>query len=145
MSALRGHCLCGAVRWSCDVQPTRSLVCHCEDCQRATSAPFTGVIGFPPEAVSWSGAINHYESSPGTYRGFCPTCGSRLYFRSDKWPGEIHIHAASLDEPNKYRPDAQVVMRSKTPWLSELENIPQHHDFQASPIDRSGGADPRPD
>ncbi|MCP5038413.1 MAG: GFA family protein [Rhodobacteraceae bacterium] len=138
MTELSGSCLCGQVKWSSNGPVTRSLVCHCTDCQRATSSPFTAFVGLKPETVEWSGTINHYESSPETWRGFCPACGSRMYFKSGQWPGEVHVHAATLDEGCDYRPSAQVVLQSRAGWLGELETIPQHQSFQASPAGRSG-------
>ncbi|MBZ9661007.1 GFA family protein [Mesorhizobium sp. ESP-6-4] len=131
--ALNGHCMCGAVAWTYSGEITRNLVCHCTDCQRATSAPFTAFLGMRPDKLSWSGDIRHYESSPNTFRGFCPSCGARLYFRSDRWPAEIHVHAATLDDPGEYRADAQVMMRSRAKWLDRLQSIPVHEDFQQAP------------
>ncbi len=130
---LSGRCMCGAVSWSSTDTITRRLSCHCIDCQKATSSPFTTFVGLPPKSVEWTGDINHFESSPGSQRGFCPKCGTRLYFRSDKWPGEIHIHAATLDDSAGYIPDAHVVMESAVPWLKLADDIQKHHSFQADP------------
>ncbi len=116
--------MCGAVRWSAPGPARRKLVCHCTDCQRATSAPFTGFVGLHHETVTWSGEINHIESSENTWRGFCPTCGTRLYFRSLRWPSEIHIHAATLSDGSLYEPTAEVVRRSRAGWLNKLDAIP---------------------
>ena len=145
MTKYSGRCLCGAVTWRADGPSTRSLVCHCADCQRATSSPFTAFVGFTPESVTWEGEINHYESSPDSFRGFCPACGSRLYFRSARWPGEVHIHAGTLYEPETYRPSAKVVMRSGMPWLEQLAAIPAYTDFQADPSDEKGDTKSKPD
>ena len=125
--------MCGAVHWSAPGPTTRNLVCHCTDCQRATSAPFTGFVGLEVETVTWSGEVNHYESSENTWRGFCPTCGTRLYFRSRKWPSEIHIHAATPVDGSVYEPTAEVVCRSCANWLDRLGTIPKHNDFHADP------------
>ncbi len=132
-SLLSGHCLCGAVKWSSPGPVTRSLVCHCKDCQRATSSPFTATVGLDPAEVAWHGEVTHFESSPGTFRGFCPKCGTRLYFRSDKWPDEIHIHAATLRDGIAYTPTAQVVMRSRADWLDLLDDISAHDAFHQAP------------
>ena len=125
--------MCGAVAWTYSGETTRNLVCHCADCQRATSSPLTAFLGMKPDLLRWTGKVEHYESSPGTWRGFCPVCGTRLYFRSEKWPEEIHVHAATLTNPGDYRPDAQVVMRSRSEWLDRLESIPAHRGFQVDP------------
>ena len=133
MTMLKGRCLCGAVTWSATGPVTRNLVCHCESCQRATSSPFTAFVGLPSDSVTWSGAITHFESSPGTWRGFCPSCGSRLYFRSDRWPEEVHVHAATLADQSGYRPDAQVVLAERAPWLDHLDTAARCDGFHQPP------------
>jgi hypothetical protein len=133
MSEMKGHCLCGAVRWTSQGPVTRNLVCHCQSCQRATSAPFAAFIGLDPANVAWSGALSAFESSPGTFRDFCPACGTRMTFRSDRWPGEVHILAATLDDPGSYIPEARVVMRERPGWLDGLGRIPAHEGFQKTP------------
>ena len=138
MDHLSGRCMWGAVTWTYSGETTRNLVCHCSDCQRATSSPFTAFLGMISEQLQWSGKVEHYESSPGTFRGFCLCCGTRLYFRSEKWPEEIHIHAATLTSPNDYRPDAQVFMRSRAHWLDRLGSIPVYQGFQRLPANPTG-------
>jgi hypothetical protein len=133
MANLGGRCMCGAVSWTSTGEILRSLVCYCADCQRATSSPFTAFLAVSPDTLSWSGEIVNYESSPATFRGFCPSCGSRLFFRSDRWPHEVHIHAATLSSPKEYRPTAQVMVRSRVPWLDQLGALPAYEGFQQRP------------
>ncbi|ANT50879.1 GFA family protein [Mesorhizobium amorphae] len=133
MVHLTGNCMCGAVAWTYSGALTRNLVCHCADCQRATSSPVTAFLGMKPEHLNWTGEIVHYESTPGTFRGFCSSCGTRLYFRSRKWPLEIHVHAATMTDPGEYQPDAQVFMRSRVKWLDRLQSLPAHQGFQQAP------------
>ncbi len=137
MADLSGKCMCGAATWIYSGPVTRNLVCHCDSCQRATSSPFTAFVGIDPKRLTLSGEVNDYQSSPGTYRGFCPVCGTRLYFRSEKWPAEIHMHAATLNDPSAYTPDAQVVLADKAPWLNHLTDVPQFDGFHQSPKARS--------
>lgn len=136
---LSGRCSCRAVRWSCDGPITRKLACHCRDCQRATSSGFTAFIGLKPEHLQWVGAPNHFESSPGSHRGFCPDCGTRLYFRSDKWPGEIHMHAATLDDPAGYVPDRHVKCADSPCWLTLTDDLPRLDGFDATPQEKESG------
>jgi hypothetical protein len=130
---LSGRCLCGSVRWTATAAPVRNLICHCESCQRATSSAFAAFLGFAPHAVQWDGPKTDYQSSPGTWRGFCPTCGSRLYFRSDKWPEEIHLHAGTLDDPAAYAPDRHVVIAERVPWLDQIDSLPTDDGFGVAP------------
>lgn len=132
---LFGHCMCGSVTWAAKGTPTRNIACHCTDCQRATSSPFTAFIGLIPDDVVWTGEINHFQSTPGTYRGFCPKCGTRLYFKSTRWPGEIHIHAATLADPEGYTPDVHSVLASSPKWLKLNDDIPKNTGFDAPMAD----------
>ncbi len=136
MTHLSGRCLCGAATWHYDGPLGRNLICHCESCQRAASSAYAAFIEVDPDRIEWSGPRNDYQSSPGTFRGFCPTCGTRLYFRSDRWPGELHIHAATLDDPSLYHPDCQVVMHERAPWLDGLDALPRHDGFDTPPADQ---------
>ena len=45
-------------------------------------------------------ALTWYHSSKDSERGFCATCGTRIFFRSGKWPGEIHMALACFDTPH---------------------------------------------
>lgn len=125
--------MCGAVTWRYTGVTTRNLVCYCADCQRATSSPMTAFLGMKTGQLQWHGKIEHYESSPGTFRGFCPACGTRLYFKSDRWPAETHVHAATLTNPGDYRPDAQVFASSRAGWLHGLPSLPSFDTFQVKP------------
>ena len=128
-----GRCMCGLVTWTYSGDTTRNLVCYCTDCQRATSSPLTAFLGLHSEKLHWNGKIEDFESSPGTFRGFCPACGTRLYFRSQRWPKEIHVHAATLTDPSVYLPDAQVFVGSRAGWLDRLDSIPGHEGFHRRP------------
>jgi hypothetical protein len=135
MAEQRGRCFCGSVTWVYSGDAVRNLVCHCADCQRATSSPFTAFIGLNPAHLRWSGAIANFESSPATFRGFCPNCGTRLYFKSERWPDEIHVHAATLEDPAAYQPTAQVMTRSRAPWLGRLPELPSFSGFEKAPAE----------
>ena len=133
MTELTGGCQCGAVRWHHSGTFIRHLICHCESCRRATSSAFAAFVGTRSENVTWSGEINHLETSPGARRGFCPTCGTRLYFRSDRWPGELHIHLGALDDPSPYRPDAHVVLAEKIDWVTLADTVAKRDGFSMAP------------
>jgi hypothetical protein len=133
MPEYSGHCACGAVRWIARDSLTRCLVCHCEDCRRALSSPLMASMGFQLQDVSCNGEMTAFESTPGTLRDFCPACGTRMTYRSDKWPDEVHIMAATLDDPSLYYPDAQVVVAEEVCWLKEIAGAERYPGFHMAP------------
>jgi hypothetical protein len=58
--------------------------------------------GFPRSNVSPSldsnPAYKTYQSSPGSFRGFCGTCGSALTFNEDNNPEFVEINLGAFDE-----------------------------------------------
>lgn len=145
MAELTGGCACGAVRWTHDGPFIRHLICHCTDCQRATSSACAAFVGTRPEHVRWQGSINHYQSSSEGFRGFCPVCGTRLYFRSGRWPGELHIHAGTLDDPAQYTPDTHVCLAERAGWISLGGATSTCDGFARTPADQVAQDGRKPD
>ena len=50
-ATLTGGCLCGAVRYEAKGTPALSAICHCRMCQRASDAPFMGLLFMPSDVV----------------------------------------------------------------------------------------------
>ena len=75
--------------------------------------------------MSWQGPRQFYASSPGVKRGFCPSCGSPLSFTGANWPGEVHIYAATLDDPTVYKPDLHCYTAEHLDWLKIDDGLPR--------------------
>lgn len=121
----KGHCQCGAVRLRAKGPPNWVATCHCVDCRRATGAAMATYAGFDSgKAVIKGEKFSEYESSPGTFRGFCATCGSRLTFRSTKWAGELHIHTGALDDADALAPRGNVFVKEKLAWVVLEPDLP---------------------
>jgi len=128
MSAVErtGRCLCGAVRFAAHGEPKWIVHCHCESCRRATSAAFATYAGYPAGAVHWTGTPQReFSSSPGVRRGFCGNCGSPMSFAGERWPGEIHLFAASFDAPGQWLPEAHVHVEEQLPWVHLGDDLPR--------------------
>src|ERR1700730_2007201 len=71
MTALRGSCLCGEVRFEIDGPLMRSSHCHCRQCQKAHGAPFrtrARVAAADFRFLAGEELVSFYESTPGTHR-----------------------------------------------------------------------------
>ncbi len=124
--ALSGQCLCGQLRWRAPGPVLWAGHCHCESCRRATSAPVTSFFGVARDSVTWEGEPSVFVSSPGNERGYCGRCGSQMFYRSTRWPEEIHLYAASLDDPDRFQPEAHYHYAERVPWLTVLDDLPKH-------------------
>jgi hypothetical protein len=127
-SSAGGSCLCGAVRFRCELPSKWVAHCHCSYCRRAHGAPFVTWAGFTFERFGLepgSQAPAWYESSPGARRAFCPHCGSPMFFESTRWPGEVHVARALFAEPLDREPVAHVFYESHVEWLDINDALPK--------------------
>jgi hypothetical protein len=83
-----GHCLCGAIQYEYDGEPTLVVHCHCESCRRQTASPVATFVIVPKTALRFTrGQPKEFASSPGVYRSFCAECGSPMYYRTERTRG----------------------------------------------------------
>ncbi len=123
-----GRCLCGAVAFETTGDPLWVANCHCSDCRRASGGPMVTYAGFADDAVAFTrGEPKSYASSPGVVRQFCQDCGTSLTYRSERWPGEIHVLVAAFDEPAAFSPEGHVYTAEQVPWLSFDDGLPRHN------------------
>ena len=120
-----GRCLCGAVRYSAEMRPKWTALCHCESCRRSAAAPLVAWMGFETHQVHWTGDRSFFRSSAKAKRGFCGGCGTQMSFESTKWPGELHLYAVSLDDPTRYEPQLHCHVREQLPWLHIGDDLPR--------------------
>lgn len=118
-----GRCLCGACSFTLTGPHNWVGHCHCESCRRATAAAFVTWIGHPNGAWAFTGAAPQtYRSSEKVMRGFCGTCGTPLFYKSEAYPDETHFYAALLDYPNSVTPREVYFAEEKLDWI----DIPDH-------------------
>ena len=119
MTSSRGGCLCGDVRFTVDWPSKWVAHCHCSMCRRAHGAAFVTWVGVETRHFSLhdsDAALRWYASSPGAERGFCARCGSSMLFRSERWPGEMHVVVANLDAGADRAPMAHVFWDTHVEW-----------------------------
>jgi len=81
MSDARGHCLCGAVRFTVKDMNTSVDACHCGMCRRWGGGPLMFVDCGADVTFEGEENITVYDSSDWAERGFCKKCGSHLFYR----------------------------------------------------------------
>ena len=106
----RGGCACGAIRYEIAAQPLFQNHCQCLDCQLQSGNGHDSYLTFPRQAVKQTGTATRWstvaDSGSVKTRGFCPTCGSPVSMSFAAMPDVFTVHAASLDELGRYRPQA---------------------------------------
>ena len=116
-----GGCACGAIRYECTSGPLLSVNCRCRDCQRASGSAYASVLVVHKAAFIVTGVNPKYhrviaDNGNAMARGFCPQCGSPLFLEMAAFADAIGIQAASLDDPSRHLPTAEVWTVSAQPW-----------------------------
>ena len=123
-----GACLCGAVEFSASLPSKWCAHCHCSMCRKAHGAGYVTWAGFDEDQVTFvkgNKQLTWYESSPGAQRGFCRRCGSTMFFRSERWAGELHIALACIDGAIDRTPQANVFFDRHVNWMPIDETLKQ--------------------
>jgi aspartyl/glutamyl-tRNA(Asn/Gln) amidotransferase C subunit len=117
-----GGCACGAVRYRVDGPLRPVVMCHCETCRR-TSGHFAAATAAPRGAVVIEGEVRWYRSSASGRRGFCPACGSQLFW--DGAPERLSIFAGTLDLPTGLTAAGHIFCAEQGDYYAIADGLPQ--------------------
>jgi hypothetical protein len=119
--SVTGGCLCGALRYEADGDPSFAGYCFCADCRKASGSGFVPFMGFPSTAVRFSGQSRQFraKSIKGTdaVRNFCPTCGGLVFGGVVGQDTSHTIYAGTLDDPTLFHPTMAIFLRDRPDWV----------------------------
>ena len=129
-----GGCLCGGVLYDAAGDPLWIAHCHFTSCRKTSGAPMVTWAGYKPSAVEWTKADpKDCSSSEDVLRRFCPNCGTPLTYESTRWPDELHILVATLDDRESLTPKGHVYWSEHLAWLDNGDDLPKLAETGASP------------
>jgi len=117
---VNGSCLCGAIGFTATLPSKWCAHCHCSMCRKNHGAGYVTWAGFETgqvEITRGEDQLHWFDSSKGAQRGFCKTCGSSLFFRSERWAGELHIALGCMDDDIDRQPQANVFFDTHVDWM----------------------------
>jgi len=132
MTIRTAHCCCGSLRAEALAEPIVVAACHCTECQRRTGAPFLVGAFFAKEHVRAEGPSKIYVRDGQEGRRvrvhFCPTCGTCVYWDSDRRPNVIGIAVGAFADPSFPAPTVSIWEQTRHPWVDfhhELAHYPK--------------------
>jgi hypothetical protein len=134
--AYTGGCACGALRYEIVDEPIFMNDCQCRTCQSRSGTGHGSYLSFGRRAaVNLKGKATHWgtvaDNGDVKTHAFCPTCGSPVYLMFSAKPDVFIIHAASLDDPSRYKPQVVTYTMRGHAWdhvdpnLPKFEKMPQ--------------------
>lgn len=124
-----GQCHCGEIAYEAEIQPDHVFLCHCEDCQTFSGAPFrTRILASPDRFRITRGTPRTYVKTTGSGRQrtmhFCGTCGTQIHGAArpgDAFP--VSISGGTARQKASLTPVVQAWCRSRLPWVTRLSEI----------------------
>ncbi|GAB4289285.1 MAG: GFA family protein [Roseovarius sp.] len=119
----RGGCLCGAVTFELCGEPREPAACHCTQCRRQ-SGHFWAAAAVARDEIAIDGEVAWYEASPRARRGFCPRCGSFLFWEPREGDS-IEFALGALDAPTGLRLEAHIFVAEKGDYYDIADGLAQ--------------------
>lgn len=90
-------CLCGDVKFKATLQNHEVGACHCGMCRKWSGGVFLAVGANGPLEFESEDKLGLYKSSDWGERGFCKTCGSTLFWRTQDGVSHVALSAQAID------------------------------------------------
>ncbi|MCX7565640.1 GFA family protein [Sulfitobacter sp. F26169L] len=120
---LKGSCLCGAITFTADGTARDPVACHCTQC-RKQSGHYWAAVQVMDHALNVTGAPTWYAASDKAKRGFCPACGSFLFWKGVGDPS-TGIALGALDGPTGLHLERHIFTADKGDYYDITDTVPQ--------------------
>ena len=124
-----GACHCGYITYEAEVDPEKTSICHCADCQTLSGAPYRASIAAAASDfrfLTGEPAVYVKTADSGNRRAqaFCPKCGSPIYATSADDPNAPRaLRVGIIRQRDKLVPRRQIWGRSRQRWVDGLDAI----------------------
>lgn len=125
-----GSCQCGKVKYEISEEPIATVVCHCRDCQKLSTATFSITMILRRSGLKiLTGELKSWErptAAGGTsVNWFCPVCSNRIYHENPDIQEFIRFKPGTLDDTSQIKPQAHVWTCREQPWLAGFSELPK--------------------
>jgi len=118
-----GHCLCGDITFETRAAPRGASVCHCGQCRRQ-SGHLWASASVPKTELIIDGPVKWYEASKAAKRGFCPRCGSFLFWAAHD-EDTISFALGAVDEPTGIKLEKHIFTADKGDYYEISDGLAQ--------------------
>mgnify|MGYP001292484981 CR=1 FL=1 len=126
--SLKGGCICGQVKYQITDKPLFTQACHCKDCKVITGSSYVVNTSVLENTLMVEGEISSTKLTAGSGAAsrafFCTKCGTYVYTDYDSAVGRLTVRTKTLEDPDKFPPQAHIFTRTKVNWIHLDNKIP---------------------
>lgn len=124
-----GHCHCGEIAYEAHVDPARSAICNCTDCQTFSGSPWRASVPAKVEDFRLlRGTLKTYvktaENGNKRLQAFCGDCGSAIYATTPENQTIFNLRLGALTQRADLPPKRQIWMESALAWAQDISEVP---------------------
>ncbi|MFC0119862.1 GFA family protein [Pseudoalteromonas xiamenensis] len=126
---ITGACQCGQVTYELQKAPLKVLACHCTECQKLSTSPFSVTAIVDASTIQFNGQLKEWgrlaESGNRNHAMFCPDCGNRIYHFNPDEPStvKLKLKPINLQDDAVFKPQAHVWVSEKVEWFDIPDDV----------------------
>jgi len=126
---IEGSCQCGQVTYKLHEVPKMVVACHCTECQKLATGPYSVTAVVDAAAIEFEGELKEWSRSSDSGNTnnalFCPDCGNRVYHINPDDPAtvKLKLKPVDFDDDSLFEPKAHVWTSKKLSWLEIPDGV----------------------
>jgi hypothetical protein len=126
---INASCQCGQVSYKLHKAPKVVLACHCTECQKLATSPFSVTAVIEKDTIEFSGEMGEWtrlaDSGNKNHARFCTGCGNRIYHFNpdDSSTLKLKLKPVNLEDSEIFEPTMHVWVSEKLSWYQIPEGV----------------------
>ena len=126
---IEGSCQCGQVTYKFHEAPNMVVACHCTECQKLATGPFSVTAVVAARAIEFNGELREWsrvaDSGNKNNATFCPRCGNRVYRYNpdDLAIIKMKLKPVDLSDDSLFEPTVHSWVSKKQSWYQIPEGV----------------------
>lgn len=126
---IEGSCQCGQVTYKLFKPPQKVIACHCTECQKLSTSPFSVTALVASKDIVFQGELKEWSRSSDSGNKnnakFCPTCGNRIYHYNPADPETIKLKLKpiNLSDASIFEPSTHIWVSEKQSWYQIPDGV----------------------
>lgn len=120
---MKGSCLCQGVTFEVTGEAQGPSICHCSQCRKQSGHVWASASA-QEASIAIEGEVCWFAASNTAKRGFCPICGSFLFWKAYD-EGTMSFSLGAIDGPTGVTLAKHIFVADKGDYYDITDNVAQ--------------------